>query len=632
MRVVHKFSVLVALTLIYTLLPNTTGFAHSTLEQTFPSEGDQLTESPNTIEFWFQDPVVLHHESIQLKDNSGKQIELEQTMVEAEDKTHIISRLTKNLPPGRYVARVSVIALDGFVINEDISFMVVKPESVQIDDNLKILNHSPRDGEIVIDSPQKLDLWFNQPSEITAIGVFDDNQQSIRTTEPFVDPEDPNHLVVEFNEELPKGTYQVTWYARPINVDEQNQPDILDVYYFAVDQFTPIIQPNLEESTSSFWFESMGLKQVGYWLLFMGVSILFGDAFFRTIIRKKHNFENRKKLSLAVLLLVMIGVALILRDQKNELESLSFTQFLSLKFVWIPLLQVGMLTIGIFLNNAKIFFFGIPLLLLPLITGHAAYPRYGGYLSIMISAVHLVAASIWIGGLFGIITIPRKENMKEFIQSTLLVISKWALISLLVIIGTGLYMANQYVPSFSIDSYLKSEWGKAIAIKIGLTLVIVIIGFYQRRAISKLTIENVAKIVNTVRVEIVYAVLILLFASILVVSTPGAAERGIYPSSVEKENVHLRVDFSPLNPGLNVLTMNFGDEEIKEVEVTLSMPPNYQVNYNAFKLKDGVFKLTGNLLHAAGTMDMKVDATKTNGEKIEFPFRIVVPGEMRFNE
>jgi copper transport protein len=269
---------------------------------------------------------------------------------------------------------------------------------------------------------------------------------------------------------------------------------------------------------------------------------------------------------------------------------------------------------------------------MPLITGHAAYPRYGGNLSILVNTVHLLAASIWIGGLFAIITIPKKGEIKELLKDTLPNYSKWALISLVVIIVTGLYMTNQYVPSFSINSFIKSEWGKAIMVKIVATLIILIVGFFQRKQIKKLTTRTLNTVFNRARVELVYAALIILFASLLVVSTPGAAEQGVYPSSLEKENIELNVDFTPLYPGLNVLSMNFSGEEVENVEVILSMPPNYNVTYKAFEIDDGVFKITGNLLHAAGTMGMNVKAIKANEEQIEFPFKIVTPGEMRFNE
>ena len=633
MRFVRKFLVLfIALLLIYFSFPKTSSFAHSTLEEASPMEGEKLNESPSTLEFWFQDPVFLHPESIQLNAPSGNRIELENVRVDSEDKTHIISDLNKKLPAGNYAAKISVIALDGDVLEQKLNFEVVEQEETQQQMPLEILRNYPDDGEITAGSPRKLDLWFNQPADMTAVGVFDDRQQSISIKEPFVDPNDPNHVIVEFNEELPKGSYQVTWYARPSASENISLPDTIDVFYFAVDEFTAIQQPNEGEPVKSVWFASMGLKQMGYWLFFIGISALFGDAFFRAVIQKRRTSLKRSKVSFVLLFSVSIGVSLILVAQKNELESLSFIQFLSLKFVWIPILQVGLLLVGIFLGKARLFLFAVSLMLLPFTTGHAAYPRYGGYLSMSVNSIHLLAASVWIGGLLALLTLPKKEQMKEFLQDTLPRFSKWAFSSLIVIIITGLYMTTQYVPSFTVESFWKSEWGKAIILKILLTMGVLVFGFIQRRLIKQLTEKAVKKAINLVRVELIYAVLLLLFASVLVVSTPSSAEQGVYPSTIEKEDIELNVSFSPLKLGLNVLTMKFEGETVEDVEVSLSMPPNYKVNYRAFNVGEGEFKLAGNLLHAAGTMDMMVRATMANGENIEFPFKVAIPGEFRLNE
>lgn len=633
MKFVHKFFALfVTLLLMHAVFPEIHGLAHSTLEETNPSEGERLTESPSTLEFWFQDPVVLHAESIQLKSQSGTRIELEDTRVDPDDKTHIISNLNDELPPGSYVAMISVIALDGDIMEENLNFQVVKKEKTQQQTDFEIIQNYPEDGEITDGSPRKMNLWFNQPADITAIGVFDDRQQSISIKEPVMNPDDPNHVIIEFNEELPKGSYQVTWYARPAASEDISLPDTIGVFYFAVDEFTAIQQPSEGEPVGSAWFASIGLKQTGYWLFFIGMMALFGLAFFHTVIHKEAASLKRNPLSFFLLFFVFTGVVLVLVAQKSELESLSFIQFLSLKFVWIPLLQIGLLLLGVFLTKVRLLFFAAALLLIPFITGHAAYPRYGGYFSMFMNALHLMASSIWIGGLLGLLTFPKKEEMKKFLRSTLPAFSNWAFVSLSVIIVTGLYMTMKYVPSYTIESFWKSEWGKTIVLKMALTLAILVIGFFQRRLIKKLTEKAVSKVAKRVRVEIIYAALFLLFASVLVVSTPGSAEQGVYPAIIEKEDVELDVRFSPLKLGLNVLTMDFEGEPIEEVEVTLSMPPNYQVNYKAFQVEEGVFKLTGNLLHAAGTMNMTVTAEKSNGEEVEFAFRVVIPGEMRFNE
>ncbi|QHJ70924.1 copper resistance protein CopC [Planococcus halotolerans] len=630
---VHKFIILfVTVLLMHAASPPITGLAHSTMEETFPSEGERLTEGPSTLEFWFQDPVVLHAESIQLKSQTGTKIKLEDTQIDPDDKTHLISNLIDELPPGSYAAKISVIALDGDVLEENLNFQVVEKEKTKHQPDFKIIQTYPEDGEITDGSPQKFDLWFNQPANITAIGVFDDRQQSISIKEPVIDPNDPNHVVIEFNEVLPKGSYQVTWYARPAASNDISLPDTIDVFYFAVDEFTAIQQPSEGEPVGSAWFASMGLKQTGYWLFFIGIMALFGLAFFQNVIHREPILLKRSTLSFFLLFFVFTGVILVLVAQKSELDSLSFIQFLSLKFVWIPLLQLGLLLLGIFLTKGRLLFFAAALLLIPLITGHAAYPRYGGYLSLFMNALHLLAASIWVGGLLAILTFPKKEEMKKFLRSTLPAFSNWAFGSLTVIIVTGLYMTMKYVPSYTFESFWKSEWGKAIVLKMVLTLAVLLIGLFQRRLIKQVTEKALSKVVNRVRVEIIYAALLLLFASVLVVSTPGSAEQGVYPSTVEKEDIELDVNFSPLKLGLNVLTMEFEGEKVEDVQVTLSMPPNYQVNYKAFKVEEGVFKLTGNLLHGAGTMDMTVKAETSQGEEVEFAFRVVIPGEMRFNE
>ncbi len=85
--------------------------------------------------------------------------------------------------------------------------------------------------------------------------------------------------------------------------------------------------------------------------------------------------------------------------------------------------------------------------------------------------------------------------------------------------------------------------------------------------------------------------------------------------------------------GLNTITLDFGNEpKIRNVKVELSMPPDWRIENKAFKVGQGIYKLTGNLLHAAGTTNLKVNITMESGEEIQIPYRIVVPGEVRFNE
>jgi copper transport protein len=73
--------------------------------------------------------------------------------------------------------------------------------------------------------------------------------------------------------------------------------------------------------------------------------------------------------------------------------------------------------------------------------------------------------------------------------------------------------------------------------------------------------------------------------------------------------------------------------EFERVRVKFSMPPLlWRVENNAFYLGNGTYRLSGGFIHASGTMKMEVVALKPDGEKVVFPFQIVVPGEIRSEE
>ncbi|MBT2691287.1 copper resistance protein CopC [Bacillus sp. ISL-47] len=628
----YKIFILFVVVALQFMIQGNQTFAHSKLERTYPKEGEKIIQSPAAFEVWFQDPVVTYSDSIQILNATGKIQEMGAVSVDPEDKTHILTTFKDRLPNGNYLAKIKVIALDGFVINEEVRFTVSHQETVPSEKALEIIDFSPADGEILDTFPQRIDLWFNQPADITAIGLFDDLQQSVRLKKPYADPNNPSHIIVELEEELSSGTYQVTWHARQVDSKGQAQPDRLDVFYFAVNHFTPITQKNMGGPTISFGYHNLGLKQVGYWLFFIGITTLFGGTFFHTVVLKKTSTSRWNKVALLLLTFVLVGWTFIFTVQMQELHSLSFEQLLSIKFMWIPILQIILLIIGFYFHKIKLLVYFAALILSVFVIGHAPYPRYGGYITMAVNAIHLIAASIWSGGLFTLIVLPKKERIKEWLKDVLPVFSKWALISLIAIIATGFIMVTQYVPSFTVESFWKSEWGKSILLKIVLTFIVLLIGVFQWNSVKHITTKTVNVVITRAKVEIIYAVLILLFASFLVVSTPSAAEQGVYPSSIEKKYLGLNVDIAPFYPGLNELSLQFDKEDIKQVEVTLSMPPDYNVTYSAFYVGGGEFKLTGNLLHAAGTMSMNVKATLKSDEILELPFKIVVPGEMRLNE
>ena len=612
------------------LIPNST-FSHSSLEKTNPVGGERLELSPSTIEVWFEDPVVIHSNSIKLIGNETN-VSIGETIYGSGNKSHITAAIPNELPKGKYTVEINVLALDGAVVNQKFVFEVINTINSDNKNELKLVKQIPTDGEIIKGQPKQIELWFNKPVKLTAIGLFDDKQGNVILQEPKVDPLNPNHLTVSIDEPIKDGTYQVTWYARPAVNVEPNTPDSIDVFYFAVNKFTPIEEVKNGPLIQRSWFPNIGLKQIGYWFWFIGVMILFGGSVIAFNSRKdKLLFRRWQKYSTLFLLFCLVGISFVLYEQKQELNNISLNKFILMKFVWIPIIQLLAFTIGFLYRKGQPWFYGIGLSLLPFIIGHSSYPRYGGWLTFLANEIHLFAASLWLGGVLGLIIIPPKVQLFEYIKQNGAGFARIAFWSIVALAITGIYMAIQYIPSFSFTSIIGSQWGKALLIKTLLTYFVLILGFMQRKYIKNIVSSLVGKFRKRLKVEFIYSLFILLFASILVVSTPSTAEQGVY---LERSSDTLKapdVDISPLKSGVNEFTIKF-EQEIESVNVTLSMPPSYIVNYDAFKVNKNTFKLTGNLLHAAGTVNMQIRSKTPTGDLLDYDYRIVVPGEYRVNE
>lgn len=617
--------------LLIIIFPNILVNAHSNLVKTYPNGSVELEQSPQTVEAWFQDPVQIHSNSFIIKNSSGKVFETEMPYIDPENRGHLIASLKSPLPAGNYVVEINTIALDGYVSKETYRFKVIKKEIEQkeTDDiEVKLVRASPSDGEIIKGSVKRLDLWYNQPVKVSAIGVFDDQIRAL-SKEVSIDEKDPNHVIVSFDNEITTGTHQVSWFVQPVEGNALTER--MGVFYFTVNEFSAISTPLGTPIVN--WLANINIKQLAYWIMFVGFSTLFGVAWFNHFINNNVQITRWKKLSLLFVVLSVIGEILYLTILRRELFDLPLTEFLVLKFSWVALLQMALIFVGLISHRLNVYLYGISLILFSLVAGHSSYPRYGGALAMGVNSIHLIAIAIWIGGLIALMTMAPKENRIDWLKINAKRFSKWALGSVVLITFSGIWMTVNFVPSFSFKSFIQSIWGRTVAIKVIIFLFMLFIALSQQRLVRNFS----SKILNVFRVrlhtELLYGLFALFLAGILVVSTPSAAEQGIYPKQLTKNGIQVEVDIAPLYPGHNVITLQFDENSnVKEAIVRLFMPPEWEKINKAFKIDDQTFKLTGMNLHAAGTAYMEVKAKTAHGDTIVFPFRIVIPGEIRFNE
>ena len=107
-------------------------------------------------------------------------------------------------------------------------------------------------------------------------------------------------------------------------------------------------------------------------------------------------------------------------------------------------------------------------LLVPGLSGHAAQSSPRG-LTVALDWVHLVAGSIWIGGLIGLLvlwwSLPAARRVAGLVVSVPR-FSNTAFVSVLVLIGSGIGASLIHLPTFS--SLWQTSYGKTLLVKIGL--------------------------------------------------------------------------------------------------------------------------------------------------------------------
>jgi copper transport protein len=607
------------------LISTSAVYAHSSIEKTLPNSGEILETSPSTIEMWFQDEVEVSSNSITLTNREGVRFPLWAPQIDENDRRHLTLLLEEELPPGYYKVDIRVLALDGDPLRENYQFVVEKPqmEEEEMWRLLKLEKSSPEDGTIIRTSPSQIDLWFTQPATLSAFGLFDDHQGGVRTNEPYVDPVNPNHYIIELDKELSSGTYTINWYAA-IGGKEKN-----GIIYFAVDEFSSIIPPKGTEKGQS--ISKIGILDVAKWLVFVGLLPLFGGTwFYHIIVKQKGNDRRWRKVSFFLYGLSISGLLLLLFQRGSESSEMPFIEFVSLPFVWIPMLQILVLSVAYWLMNSKlgVLFMGLTVLMWAF-TGHAAQPRYGGSFGIGLDALHLFSVAIWIGGLLALLIMIPKKNPLDWLRKAGKSYSKWALASIIMIILTGVLMTIKFVPTFTLESLYNSEWGKMLWIKAVLLLGIIFLGYLQRRFLKRLSEKLINLFLIRSRFELAIGVLILFVAAILANLSPTEAEQGIYPNKLVQDGIEASVKIEPFKVGVNDVTIQFeNNPKFERVHVKFAMPPQWKVENTAFDLGNGTYRLTGNFLHTGGAMYLEVVATTIDGKEFIFPFRVQIPGNI----
>lgn len=610
--------------IIMVLIPVSVAYAHSPIEKRNPNVNAVLELVPSKVDLYFKDPVQIHRSSVIVRDEKNTEVQIGKPQIDPNDNRHIYVDLQKDLLAGTYSVDIDVVSMDGHSLKEKYSFDIKMAMSTpeEMFERLELVRTSPSDGTIMEVSPNQIELWFNEPVEMRFFGLLNDKQQIVPTNKPVVDPDDPKHFILKLESELPTGTYSIQAYP---SIGENTGVHIV---YFAVKEFTSITSSN-QISLQNEWGQT-GILQMVHWLSYFGLLVLFGGTFFQFIIVKSNGNLLRWRIISNVL--YGLSIAAILLEMfiyKMQHPSVMMNDFLRFNTVWISLLQISLVVVSLTVKKIRLILLLFALLCWAF-TGHSADPSYGGFLAIGLDSIHLLTTSIWLGGLVALFTMLPNESPLTWLKETGKTFSKWALLSFAGTGATGILMSLNYIPSFSAESLIESKWGQMWLVKVLLFLIIVLFGIWQRRLLAKLTETLVTVFYKNIKIELGIAIIILLFTGILVDLSPEEALQGISPRVQTIAGVTAKVDAFPLKPGGNDITIQLSDDkDVQSVKVNLQTSLGSSGTNHAFYLGNGLYKITGNLLHTAGIYDMEVEVIKKNGEMIKYrPFTLQVPGPM----
>lgn len=265
-------------------------------------------------------------------------------------------------------------------------------------------------------------------------------------------------------------------------------------------------------------------------------------------------------------------------------------------------------------------------------SGHASVFKPVIY-TVGLDYVHLLAASLWAGGLILLYVVWRKERPEA--GRFALVFSRWALLSFLVLWVTGILSTLDFLPSFAYLFY--TAWGKWLIAKAALSLVVAIAAFLIRRRLARGDLPPN----GLLKADVGLLAAIVLTVGVLTYQTPLPANEPLHYHEMGTE-MHVTLRVTPNAPGDNSyilkvwLPENLGDP--KQVQLRLLPSGREDVGFIDVPIQpfeddemDGfpdytkfAFKAEGPYMPFAGQWKAQIRVTDSKGTELvrETTFRI----------
>lgn len=531
-----------------------------------------------------------------------------------------------------------------------------------------LISADPADGAVLDAAPAQARLWFSEPIllEFTTVELIGSDGQTVEITGMRLDAANPKELIVDLPP-LPPNAYRLAY--RTLSTEDIHPSTGFIV--FGVQQAADLPPSAAVTATAPSPLE-VALR----WLNFGAMATLAGGLAIALGVLPSgnsdpesiqvHNASRRRLLRLAFwssvlalvagagLLLVQAGQAGGVADPAAILNStwqiLNSTDYggrwtrrvvllfaIAVAILWLNRRQRRQARLAELLAMTPLL---LALIFIQSLSSHAAGLENTSLFKVVMDAAHLLAASLWVGGVLALVVVMAPLLRQGEAESALArgAFSRFgglAALCVAVIFATGIYNSGQQVAS--LDALLVTLYGQSLMLKVGLVLGVGFIGLlnsallhpgvagFLRRLLRRpegwlpLAPKQLGR---TVLLESVGAAGVLLMAALLSASPPARGPEFEPPS---KEELSARASFTskaddllvtfsikPNRPGQNFITLGVFNTRrpapapIDFVEVRLTPPGGQEVVLAAELLEEGKYQIVGDTINAGGDWQVNI--------------------------
>lgn len=521
-----------------------------------------------------------------------------------------------------------------------------------------ITNSNPSENEILEEAPEKVYIEFNEKIQtgFTILNVLNTSGERVDQKNIVINPDTEKSIEVDLKPELPNDIYTVEW--RVVSADGHSVSGMLP---FSIGELPKGASfPTQQENGNLTTFISMMINK-GF--LYIGFSLYMGLFLFYTIWFQKKNLSSTlikrtKTVSMTAIILLAISIFtfLVIQTQSyagggivasikptNLLETLSSTKegtIWIIQIILLAILFVGQRSIWTkesYFERKHWFIPGLAFLGIMASKAFLGHPSSSPYetVAILFDFSHLLAASIWLGGMLVIVLFLRegifaKEGEgHDMYWATMEKYSLWALFSVAVLAISGVINASLLIPDF--HSLVGTAYGKTLLIKIGLLVFMLIFGAYH--LVSRILLGKKDFYKKSIKIEIGLGILILLVTSAFTqIQTPTLpidlpfykeAELGGY-----NENISLSI--TPKKTGVQnqyevfVFDNNRNPiDPIEQITITLKHGEK-ETSFPLTQEKEGHYFAENLQLNQPGKWDVEIHVLTDELESLDFSYPIQV--------